>query len=85
MTRIIFWVFAVVLVNYLNVENQEFNQSEGYLVNSNETNFGLEFVDFLFLDLYWACRSIKEKEWQNEYKAFLKKQEVEYDERYVWD
>ena len=25
------------------------------------------------------------KTFQNEYKAFLKKQEVEYDERYVWD
>ena len=40
-------MFAIVPVNYLNVENQEFNQSEGYLVNSNETNFGLEFLDFL--------------------------------------
>jgi hypothetical protein len=59
-------VFAIVPVNYLNVENQEFNQSEGNLVNSNETNFGLEFLDFLILDLYRACRSIKEKERQNE-------------------
>jgi hypothetical protein len=25
------------------------------------------------------------KTFQNEYKAFLKKYEVEYDERYVWD
>ena len=25
------------------------------------------------------------KTFQNEYKAFLKKHEVEYDERYVWD
>ncbi|MBX2940918.1 MAG: IS200/IS605 family transposase [Cyclobacteriaceae bacterium] len=27
----------------------------------------------------------KKKTFQNEYRAFLKKYEVEYDERYVWD
>jgi hypothetical protein len=32
----------------LDVENQEFNRSEGYLVNINETNFGLEFLGFSY-------------------------------------
>ncbi len=27
----------------------------------------------------------REKTFQEEYRAFLKKYEVEYDERYVWD
>ncbi len=45
-----YWVFAIVPVKHLNVENQEFNRSEGYLVNINETNFGLEYLGFS----YWT-------------------------------
>jgi hypothetical protein len=32
----------------LDVENQEFNRREGYLVNINETTFGLEFLGFSY-------------------------------------
>lgn len=45
---------------------------------------GTEYADFYWQDGYGAF-SVNPEQFQNEYRAILKKYEMTYDERYVWD
>lgn len=52
--------------------------TEHFSVNPSEVDIVIEYIAN-------QHEHHKKKTFQDEYRAFLKKYQVEYDERYVWD